>query len=421
MTNGANNSWLRRVLGVTENEPGVRPESESTEQTRRDLEELLDPAARRVEESDTAQACVDALGKKLAECHAEVELLREARAAAEARLGVVEAESQELRRELQRATESQVDAQRKAEVRRGELEKLRKSLKVVEQQRSDLDGRCMRITDDAEAQARENKALREKVELAERIVSALKAELERARKRPDQAVTVDHMLDSARKDLEKARAEVSALEPLRRANEGLERALAAAHADVTRCREVIAGLQRSSEDQLSRLADLELELRRRDETARRGELRLQGAGDELVRMVSLCAHALDVGFGGEAHLPLEIALADRGRAQGGTFEKKEHGAAASWLRGHLAELGLASSCQFDVHDDELIGRMSLSPALQASDPMVVARWIAAYATECLNRETHADRRLEQLEGAPGGIVWKASSRRLERKISPPPG
>lgn len=410
-TSGVNKGWLRRVFGAPELEDGAQTAAGSADRTKKDLEELLDTSARRVEDGDTAPASVDALDRKLADCRAEVELLEEARAAAVARLAVVESESQELRRELQRTTSAQLDAQRKAEVRGSELEKLRKSLKILEQQRAELDERCSKMDSELEAQVRDSKALRDKVELAERVVSALKAELERARKRSDQALATDQMLESLRKDMESARAEVSALEPLRRANEGLERALSSANAETTRCREVISGLQQSTQAQLARLAELELEIRRRDEVARHGELGLQALRDELSRVVSLCAHALDVAFGGEAHLALEIALAERAAAPGSS-EKKEHGAAARGLRGHLMELGLASDCQLELHEGELIGRMSLGQTLQASDPIVVARWIAAYATEWHNRETHSDRRLQQLEGVAGGVVWKATPRSL---------
>jgi len=407
-TSGVNKGWLRRVFGTMELEPGASAALAGSEQTKKDLEELLDAAARRVEESDAAQACVDALDRKLGDALAEAEILREARAVAEARVAALEAQSQDLGRELQRSMAAQVDAQRKAEVRGLELDKVRKSVKALEQQRSDLYERCARVTSDAERQTQESKTLREKVELAERVVSALKAELERARKRTDQAVVADQLLESVRAELEKARADVSALEPLRHANEALELSLAAANTEAARGREVILALQQSAESQLSRLVELE----RRDEAARGVEVTLQAARRELLATVSLCARALDATLGDRAHLALEVAFREQGLAALG---ESDHDAAISGLRGHLTELGLASSCQLEVNDDELIGRMSLGGSLSDGDSIAVARWLAAYATEWLNRETHADRRLQELEGVPGGIVWKATARSVERR------
>lgn len=403
--NDGSKGWLRWVFGAPELEQGRQaPRAEADERTRDALDELLSTPARAADEH-LAGASVQALRAQLAEVLAEVTLLRGAHVAAEARVLEVEADCQQMRRELERAAASHTDAQRKAEIRGVELDKLRKRLKALETQRTELEVECRRLAAGAELSARENKELLEKLELADRLVPALKSELERARRRPPEPGGAEQRLAALGSELEQARAAAREVDPLRRAKQALEDELAG-------CQSALSDLRRIVEVQTARRLELERDLARVGEVAAARERQLQATQEELRSLFVLAAHAVDAVLGSESHLAVEAAFA----ASGATPAQADAGAlnpAAEGLRARLIDVGLVSRLGVELRGDALIGHIAAAPTLDAVAGSVCARWLAAYTTEWLNRALGADRRLERLESTPEGFTWTATPRRWD--------
>lgn len=419
MTNHPKNTnqpgWLQRVFGSGEEQQklaAAAAEIELRDQTILAIDQELTEARSRMEacarQAAQAQEQRATLEQTLAEMRAEAESLRTIQIGASARAATAEGQVKEKAEALARLERKLTDSQRSAEAMGAELEAVRKKLRQAEGEREELEARCTALTRETEARQAETQALTERLGAAATAVSSLEAELQKARARAARAAAAEQALEGLQEELEWAKAAAGEVEELRKTKESLERALAKSEAAARRASETVDELQGAAQRQGARLAELAEEVLTLQQASAARELLLEGTRRHLLQVVCLSARALDAALGSEAHLALEVGFAaapGHPASMGSTPPEP-----VAWVQDHLAELGLAREYRLQGAGDRWVGHLSLPSGLAPGDALPLARWVAAYATECLNRTGKCDGRLESLDGGPAEFTWITAPR-----------
>jgi hypothetical protein len=207
-------------------------------------------------------------------------------------------------------------------------------------------------------------------------------------------------------------------------NDALERELEHARSELQRARgaqQSLASLQRELADQRTEREQLDAALQgaRAAEARLTGELASARERDAAQRaalrgVIDLSAHALHRTLGAAAHLALELGV-ERSLGFGLALDGNLSDGSVRQLNEHLALLGVADELSVQRDGDGFQGGFRLWNA--GTDPLPLARWVAAYAVQLFGASAPEPLRLESLSGGPSEYRFSAAPRAVSQPRS----